>query len=280
MKKILLITFLMLVFHNVYAQRGELLYTEFNPYPSMTGVPGVPDEQIITIDINHDGIDETLFYRDFCHDNGDPWQIFYCPTDQPDADKWQYRDAGYELTDTLSLFAHYGAFCHYTILSVKYNHSSPAYDVTRTRGIGVRHAIDDSDGETHYCYGWIEVVGRWTWEPSTWHMMLTVWITRMAYCTIPDYPLRYGQTSLHESIVETDELLANIHPNPTSGIMTVTCENLANIKIINMMGQTVMKSECEGSSATIDMTKQPAGVYFFNITDSNGKKCTRKGVKE
>lgn len=276
MKKFLLIAFTVFVFNSVYAQQGELLYTEFNPYPSMTGLPS---EQNITIDINHDGIDEMLLYREFGGHNGDPWQIRYCPTDNPDADKWKYRDVDYELTDTLSLFAHYGLSNSYTIYSYDYNYSSPSYDVTRTRRIGVQHAIDDPNGDTHYCYGWIEVVGRWTWDKPAWHMMLTVWVTRMAYCTIPDYPLRYGQTSLYESILETDEFLANIHPNPTTGIVTITGVDVAKVEVANVLGQSVFTNDCNGD-VTIDLSEQPAGIYIFNITDKKGNQYAKKVIRE
>jgi len=71
-----------------------------------------------------------------------------------------------------------------------------------------------------------------------------------------------------------------VYPNPTKGNITITGENLSKIEVFNIVRQTIISSDCEGSSATIDMSGLPAGVYFFNITDSNGKKCTKKVVKE
>ena len=274
MKKILFITLTAIALNSMYAQQGEIIYTDFEPDYCMTGLPST---QNIILDINNDGIDETLLYRDFGGHNGNPWVILFSPTDHPDSDKWVYRTLNYELTDTLNLVAHYGMFYMYYLPGYDYN--SPAYDVTRTVKIAVRHTIDNPDNEEHYCYGWIEAIGRWTWDPESWWAMLTVCVTRMAYCTIPDYPLCYGQTSLEENINETKDLSVTVHPNPTNGIVTVTGENLSEIEVVNILGQTVLKKDCS-DDIIIDLSNQPAGIYLLRITDKNGDGCTRKVIKK
>lgn len=54
MKKTILLSLMVIVLNVMYSQNGEIIYTEFNPYPCMTGLPS---EQTITLDINHDGVD-------------------------------------------------------------------------------------------------------------------------------------------------------------------------------------------------------------------------------
>ena len=46
-----------------------------------------------------------------------------------------------------------------------------------------------------------------------------------------------------------------------------------------MMGQTILKKNCNGN-IVIDLSGQPAGVYFINITDKNGRQSVKKIVRE
>ena len=71
-----------------------------------------------------------------------------------------------------------------------------------------------------------------------------------------------------------------VHPNPTSGFVSVKGENLRQAEVINMLGQKVMRVESEGNELHIDIAALPAGIYFVTITDEAGRKCVRKVVKE
>ena len=72
----------------------------------------------------------------------------------------------------------------------------------------------------------------------------------------------------------------DIHPNPTTGLVTITSENLRQAEVINMLGQKVLSVQGEGNELQIDLAPLPAGIYFVNVTDSEGRKCVRKVVKE
>ena len=102
----------------------------------------------------------------------------------------------------------------------------------------------------------------------------------MAFCTIPNYPLRWGQTSL-TGVEENhpSNAFATLHPNPTSGILTVTGENLRQADVLNALGQKVLGARGQGNELRIDMTALPAGIYFVTVTDEEGRKCVRKAVK-
>ena len=77
-----------------------------------------------------------------------------------------------------------------------------------------------------------------------------------------------------------ENLHCTIHPNPTNGMVTVAGTNLSQAMVVNSLGQCVATAQGEGGSLTVDISGLPAGIYFVNITDSEGRKCVRKVVKE
>ncbi len=72
---------------------------------------------------------------------------------------------------------------------------------------------------------------------------------------------------------------ANIYPNPTSGEITVSCEGLSHIRIVNAYGQTVYNAAHEGSQARIDLSDMAKGIYMMHI-EANGGQAVRKIVIE
>ena len=104
-------------------------------------------------------------------------------------------------------------------------------------------------------------------------------IDKMAFCTIPNYPLQWGQAYM-EGIDETDVTkFAIIHPNPTNGSITINGYNIKTIEVINVCGQTVLKNSCNSNEVTIDLGNMPEGVYFIRITDDKSRKFSEKIVK-
>jgi hypothetical protein len=103
----------------------------------------------------------------------------------------------------------------------------------------------------------------------------------MGYCTLPDQSIQWGQIEyfgINESYVSN--AFATVHPNPTTGFVTIAGENLRQAEVLNMLGQQVLSVQGEGNEFRIDMAALPAGVYFVNVTDDEGRKCVRKVVKE
>ena len=80
-------------------------------------------------------------------------------------------------------------------------------------------------------------------------------------------------------VVETEGKFT-VHPNPTTGTVAITGENIRQAEITNLWGQHFFTATGEGNEIRIDMAKLPSGVYFVNITDEEGRKCVRKVVKE
>ena len=131
-----------------------------------------------------------------------------------------------------------------------------------------------TDGE--YNYGWLEAYSVVTYNyDSVWF-----YLARTCYCTIPNYPLVWGQTSLTTGFEENEASAATICPNPTTGLITITGTDLKQAEVLNALGQRVATAEGKGETLQIDIANLPAGVYFVSITDEEGHKCVRKVVKE
>lgn len=72
----------------------------------------------------------------------------------------------------------------------------------------------------------------------------------------------------------------NIVPNPTMSTVTITGQDLKSAEVFNTLGQHVATATGRGEQLQINLSSLPAGVYFVNVTDSEGRKCVRKVVKE
>ena len=71
-----------------------------------------------------------------------------------------------------------------------------------------------------------------------------------------------------------------VYPNPATGIVTIIGKDLIVAKVFNTLGQCVATIKGEGEQIMADLGNLPAGVYFVNITDGEGRKCVKKVVKE
>ena len=131
-----------------------------------------------------------------------------------------------------------------------------------------------SDGQNCY-YGWLEFE-----EDREGSSKALLHISKTCFCTIPNYPLRWGQTSLNDVDENDNTSFAVLFPNPTNGKVTVTGQDLKSAEVFNTLGQQVATATGEGERLSVDLSGLPAGVYFVNVTDKDGRKCVRKVVKE
>lgn len=109
--------------------------------------------------------------------------------------------------------------------------------------------------------------------------IVSAYFDQMAYCTLPNYPLRWGQISTDVTDVFENTAFATLHPNPTSDVITVSGQDLKNGEVFNALGQRIASVKSIDHQLTIDLICQPAGIYFVNVTDSAGRKCVKKVVK-
>ena len=135
--------------------------------------------------------------------------------------------------------------------------------------IGTRKKVGNS-----FIYGWLDL------QPF-WSNGLYIRLYGTAFCTIPDYPLMAGQTSLDWGLEDTEATaFATIHPNPTTGLVTITGKALKQAEVLNTLGQCVATAQGKGEMLQIDIANLPTGIYFVRVTDEEGRKCVRKVVKE
>ena len=118
------------------------------------------------------------------------------------------------------------------------------------------------------------------------HLEDTVWLRATAYnrCE-PDNGVsrRYWFVCSFYGIDEdssSNSASFDVVPNPNNGQMTIIGHDLRQAEVFNTLGQRVATANGEGDTLHIDISDQPAGLYFINVTDGKGRKCVKKMVKE
>ena len=268
MKKSLLFITALLFCSFAFAQQGEIIYREFDPPLLIQGDDegGGNHNATIAIDVDENGgIDYEIRFG-FGKSEFYLYQVGYSNT--------KFREIGLWESDTIIPYDGswtniplYGRWTEWSeILSDDL--TGEFYDK-----VGFYKLID---GQKYY--GWIHRYGH---ENYSFPFLKWVAVDRIAFCTIPEYPLRWGQTSLTDDVGENESTtFATLHPNPTNGQVTILGTNLKQAQIINALGQCVATVKGESEQLTVDISNLPAGVYFVSITDSEGRKCVKKVVKE
>ena len=289
MKKHLIIAAILLAAIGLKAQQGEIIYTEFDPPLSIVlnyEHPN-PTPRVLELDFDGDGEADHRYYSELegeFHDwvlfekslNG--WEIRLIRLDEND------NNVTFDENDTLVPVVSYDTLHPYAQIGWRRGPEEAYYYYPSLSSGGIYHETygmhKEIDGKNYY--GWYHGYGTEGREYSGGPYLFKVYIDKMAFCTIPDYPLRYGQTSIIDGVVENDESnsFATIHPNPTNKLFTITVENLRQAEVINAIGQQVLSVQGKGNELSIDMTALPAGVYFVAVTDEEGRKCVRKVVRE
>lgn len=102
-----------------------------------------------------------------------------------------------------------------------------------------------------------------------------------AYCTIPNYPLRAGQTSLDWGIDERkDKNLIALHPNPATGMVHISADMaIRRVEVRNLLGAKVLET-INPQGNNIDVSALPAGIYIVRAVTTEGKEMFAKLVKK
>ncbi|MBP5709657.1 MAG: DUF2436 domain-containing protein [Bacteroidales bacterium] len=77
-------------------------------------------------------------------------------------------------------------------------------------------------------------------------------------------------------ISETDAQTFGLYPNPATEVLNVKANDVKEIEIVNMLGQTVITTNVQ----TINVASLTNGVYFVRVNYNNGTVSTQKFVKE
>ena len=70
-----------------------------------------------------------------------------------------------------------------------------------------------------------------------------------------------------------------IHPNPTKGQFSVSGMGMTKVEVYNLLGERLVERQC-ADETTLDLDKQPSGMYLITVTDDQGKQHTQKIIKQ
>lgn len=246
--------------------KNYLIYKEYDPDYWVVLTPG----EHFDVDIDNDGNGDVRYdvFRGNNSKTGSYVQTIngwlacsYCTFDSG------YENVFFDLSIPLDdPFLVWGGQCHFESL-VQHPSITP---------LEYKVALRFHNGENYY-YGWAEFeeIREAYYDRGRFH------VARTCFCAIPNYPFEWGQTSLTEDVEEMESIsFATVHPNPTDGQVTIIGKDLKQAEVFNTLGQRVATATGKGKTLQINIANLPAGVYFVNITDEEGRKCVRKVVKE
>ncbi len=81
-------------------------------------------------------------------------------------------------------------------------------------------------------------------------------------------------------VEEMNDNQVSVYPNPTNYTITVSEKNLAQVEIVNIMGQTIISEKCDADEAKIDISSLASGVYMIKMRTKDGKEFSERIVKE
>ena len=84
--------------------------------------------------------------------------------------------------------------------------------------------------------------------------------------------------SVDDGIVENTPVV-NVYPNPTKHIVNVEADGITNIRVVDMLGQTLYETKANGDKVQIDLSGYAVGQYYLQISTENGF-ATQKVVKK
>lgn len=104
------------------------------------------------------------------------------------------------------------------------------------------------------------------------------------FCVMPYFEGDAGTYQLSisingTSVDENDETLMTLHPNPVKETLHIDCENIQEIRVCNLLGNTIKTLNVEGhNQIQIDMTGLPSGTYLLQAVGEH-QTTTRRVVK-
>ena len=256
MKKLLVLLIAFLSIATLKAQENGILYTNYDPdfCREANGVSW--DYSFFEIDFDQDGTIDFKMGIYAPYSDGWPEVGF--------VSLWPYRLCHGSNDTILSDYSFYAANPTYI------DHYFWDEGQTHEAWIGFCKTVDDKN---YYAWAWFYF--------ERGYLMASCCCDEVAYCTIPDYPLRWGQTSMEWDVDENNgPSFADIQPNPTNGEIAITGKDLKKAEVFNSVGQQVVSAQCQGERLTFDLGNQPAGLYFVSVTDTNGRRCVKKVVKQ
>lgn len=245
------------------AQEDGIIFADFEPDPCVYALEDNYISDTISIDFDADGTDDFKMFIAF--QSSVQAKAIYAVS------SWQIRSKLENDTIIPSEENWFPVGFWYELMFRPYN----AMFMEET--LGFRKEV-----EGHYYYAWAKVYYRR--ETSTvGYPKVWAYFDKFAYCTIPDYPMRWGQTDIHGVEENGAETFATIFPNPSDGTVSVKVSDgesntISDISVFDMTGRIVKTQTI--SFEAVDISGLASGVYVMKVTLENGKVFEEKIVKK
>ncbi len=245
-KTLLLAAFMCLFSLSLFSQEdGTIIYTDFEPDSIISPIEW-DSSGGSPIDINFDGENDFVFEKSF---------------------------SSSQLHHTLRIFT------DWKLKATSENNPKPMTEYSNWTNelemlgfdnfyyIALRHWIKD----VGFCYGWF----RYEYYGDS------IVINDMAYCTIPNYPLKFGQRSFTDDVAEIDGVNSQyeLYPNPVDDRLVLKfsddfkCEY---IMIYSIDGRMIKLQDADFEN--IDVSTLERGMYLIRIRTEEGKDFVEKIV--
>ena len=272
MKTKLLLTILCVCFSiNLHSQEGNIIYTDFEPDTVMR-IIYYADDIDRELDVNRDNIPDFYFYYD-------SYGII-CPvigrSVRGIVDKFViYPTEAFLPNDTIPFFILNDTIPF--INSKWLTHYETCLDTGEEHDYNIGFRSNLGDG--NWCYGWLRI--RLSVLKGIYNVFATIY--DMAYCTVPNYPLRIGQKVIDD--LATDEITESkdyvLFPSPAKDKITLKFNNDNIGKEVLIYGIDGRRLKTLNSDFdNIDVSDLASGIYIMKIHLDNGNAFTEKFVKE
>lgn len=137
--------------------------------------------------------------------------------------------------------------------------------------LGFRKIVNDG-----YCYAWLLLhINDVAYDNK--HLC----IDRYAFCTIPNYSLRFGQKRLDENVEENACKPVTIYPNPSSGVINLSFAENTGCQLVEIYAIDGRLLKSQGSDfERVDISGLEPGIYIIKVRLADGVEFTEKIVKE
>lgn len=77
----------------------------------------------------------------------------------------------------------------------------------------------------------------------------------------------YSPTDVEESC----QAQVSVYPNPADQSLRIEAQGISGLTVCNMLGQVVLRQECQGSVAQVETSSLPDGLYMLTVQTEQGK---------
>jgi hypothetical protein len=89
--------------------------------------------------------------------------------------------------------------------------------------------------------------------------------------------------AIDDGMIENSAQHLRVYPNPTSGVFTIECKDtdlgVCSFRIYDEFGKLLISNNLTKENNTIDLSSQPAGIYFFQLIEDEKSTSFQKIVK-